>query len=102
MFSDSNSDKEVKEFLEGLSVNYFYYKNLEYKPEINFINLENGSKPYFASVKDGWDTLNFDENTPYYKILPHFWGGWIGYIAYEASGSFEKLPKRKRGVFCCT
>lgn len=51
LFSDSNSDKEVKEFLEGLSVNYFYYKNLEYKPEINFINLEN-LKKINCSIKD--------------------------------------------------
>ena len=59
------------------------------------VNLNTNSKPFTGTVEEGWDALNFDGNTPYYKHLPHFWGGWVGYIAYEAGGSFEKLPKRK-------
>ena len=45
--------------------------------------------------KDGWDALNFEDNIPSYKNLPHFWGGWVGYISYEAGSHFESLPKRK-------
>ena len=42
------------------------------------INLHNNSKPFIGSVEEGWDALNFDDHIPYYKHLPHFWGGWVG------------------------
>ena len=57
--------------------------------------LNGNSKEMTGSVDDGWDALNFEKTIPSYKNLPHFWGGWVGYIAYEAVSSFENLPKRK-------
>lgn len=37
--------------------------------------------------------LNFEQNVVGY--LPHFWGGWVGFIGYEAGAWFETLPPRK-------
>lgn len=37
--------------------------------------------------------LNFEQNVVDY--LPHFWGGWVGFIGYEAGAWFETLPPRK-------
>ena len=35
----SNSkDYEARNFIKGMSVNYFYYKNLKYNPELNFLD----------------------------------------------------------------
>ena len=59
------------------------------------INLNIHSKPFIGSVKNGWDALNFEDNIPSYKNLQHFWGGWVGYISYEAGSHFERLPRRK-------
>ncbi len=61
----------------------------------SLIKLEDDKEEVKSTVIDGWNTLNFENNTPSYKYSPHFWGGWVGYIAYEAGNSFEKLPKRK-------
>jgi len=63
--------------------------------EHSTINLSNDSKPFIGNVNQGWDALNFDDNIPCYKQLPHFWGGWVGYIAYEACNLFENLPRKK-------
>ncbi len=35
------------------------------------------------------DILNFEEDAVDY--LPHFWGGWIGFIGYEAGAWFESF-----------
>ena len=59
------------------------------------ISLDINTKPFIGSAKEGWDTLNFSYNIPNYKFIPHFWGGWVGYISYEACDLFEDLPKRK-------
>ena len=39
IYSNSN-ESEVKNFIEGISANYFYYLNLKYRPELNFLNSE--------------------------------------------------------------
>lgn len=39
--------------------------------------------------------LNFEENVRPVDYLPHFWGGWVGIIGYEAGEWFETLPHRE-------
>jgi anthranilate/para-aminobenzoate synthase component I len=41
------------------------------------------------------DLLNFEQNVPPVDHLPHFWGGWVGFLGYEAGAWFETLPVRK-------
>jgi anthranilate/para-aminobenzoate synthase component I len=41
--------------------------------------------------------LNFDKNVPPVDYLSHFWGGWVGFIGYEAGAWFEQLPVRESG-----
>jgi anthranilate synthase component 1/para-aminobenzoate synthetase component 1 len=73
-------------------------------PNTSFVRIEeqastfsrNGTTvPVKGSVQEGWDHLNFCCETLYFDHLPHFWGGWVGYIAYEAGTSFENLPWRR-------
>ena len=39
--------------------------------------------------------LNFEKNIQPVDYLPHFWGGWVGFIGYEAGAWFESLPVRE-------
>ena len=39
--------------------------------------------------------LNFEENVISVSYLPHFWGGWVGFIGYEGGAWFESLPLKK-------
>ena len=39
IYSNSN-ESEAKNFIKGISANYFYYLNLKYEPELNFLNSE--------------------------------------------------------------
>ena len=41
-----------------------------------------------------FNLLNFEENVVPVDYLPHFWGGWVGFIGYEAGALFEALPSR--------
>ncbi len=41
------------------------------------------------------DLLNFQEDVRTTDHLPHFWGGWVGFIGYEAGAWFESLPVKK-------
>ena len=61
----------------------------------SIIHLDDNKEEIKSTVIDGWNALNFENNMTNYKYSPHFWGGWVGYIAYEAGYSFENLPKRK-------
>jgi anthranilate/para-aminobenzoate synthase component I len=40
-------------------------------------------------VDEAFKLLNFDQKAVDY--LPHFWGGWVGFVGYEASALFEKI-----------
>ena len=84
------SDTSRYTFLGVSNKNYVKITN-----DYSTVNINTNSKPFTGTVEEGWDALNFDHNIPFCKYLPHFWGGWVGYIAYEAGDSFEKLPKRK-------
>lgn len=43
--------------------------------------------------------LNFDCLLVDDEIPSHFWGGWVGYIGYDAAGMFEKFQHRiKEGL----
>ena len=77
-------------------------------PNNNYVRIESDyssfklnedSEEVIGTVEDGWNALNFETNVPNYKYSPHFWGGWVGYIAYDAGNSFEILPKRKFNEF---
>ncbi len=70
------------------------YVKIEDKQSI--IKLSKNLLEVIGSVDAGWQALNFKCDTPNYEHLHHFWGGWVGYISYEAGHAFEKLPKRKR------
>jgi len=41
------------------------------------------------------DLLNFEKNVLPVNHLPHFWGGWVGFIGYEAGAWFESLPVKE-------
>jgi anthranilate/para-aminobenzoate synthase component I len=41
------------------------------------------------------DLLNFEKNVLTVNYLPHFWGGWVGFIGYEAGAWFESLPVKE-------
>jgi len=73
-------------------------------PNNNYVRIESDSSSFKlneesgeirGTVEDGWNVLNFESNVPNYKYSPHFWGGWVGFIGYEAGNAFENLPKRK-------
>ncbi|HAX45755.1 MAG TPA: aminodeoxychorismate synthase component I [Nitrospina sp.] len=66
--------------------------------ECSTLNLNGGPGSATQSVSEGWDALDFDDDIPYFDHLSHFWGGWVGYIAYEAGDLFENLPRRKHNA----
>jgi anthranilate/para-aminobenzoate synthase component I len=41
------------------------------------------------------DLLNFEKNVLPVNHLPHFWGGWVGFIGYEAGAWYESLPVKE-------
>lgn len=41
------------------------------------------------------DLLNFEQSVRPAEYLPHFWGGWVGFIGYEAGAWFESLPVKE-------
>jgi anthranilate synthase component I len=43
----------------------------------------------FNQVDEAFKLLNFEKATVDY--LPHFWGGWVGFVGYEASSLFEDI-----------
>lgn len=40
---------------------------------------------------EAFNLLNFEKTSQQVDYLPHFWGGWIGYIGYEAGAFFENI-----------
>jgi anthranilate synthase component 1/para-aminobenzoate synthetase component 1 len=55
---------------------------------------ENG-ETITEGIYDGFDRLNFSEDVMPVDYLPHFCGGWVGYIGYEAGMFFESLSSLK-------
>ena len=45
IYSDLQDDY-VKNFIKGISSNYFYYKDLGYSPEINFWDLKKNKRKF--------------------------------------------------------
>jgi anthranilate synthase component I len=51
---------------------------------------QNGTlQTQFNQVDEAFKLLNFEKATVDY--LPHFWGGWVGFVGYEASSLFEDI-----------
>ena len=48
-------------------------------------------KIQFSNINEAFKLLNFEKTTQQVDYLPHFWGGWIGYIGYEAGALFENI-----------
>jgi anthranilate/para-aminobenzoate synthase component I len=42
------------------------------------------------------ELLNFEKNVLPVDYLTHFWGGWVGFIGYEAGAWFETLPRTNK------
>ena len=54
---------------------------------------ENGKlKTEFNKITQAFEILNFENSAIKFNYLPHFWGGWVGFVGYEAGALFEKLP----------
>ena len=51
---------------------------------------QNGTlQSQFNQVDEAFKLLNFQQKMVDY--LPHFWGGWVGFVGYEASALFENI-----------
>jgi anthranilate/para-aminobenzoate synthase component I len=51
-------------------------------------------RDHSAHCRDLLEQLNFFPGAnPAESYLPHFWGGWVGYLSYEAGRWFESLPQ---------
>ena len=51
---------------------------------------QNGTlQSQFSQVDEAFKLLNFQQKMVDY--LPHFWGGWVGFVGYEASALFENI-----------
>ena len=92
LYESKNGTQNTSEYsFMGIPNNNYVRIESEYSS----FKLNEDSEEIIGTVEDGWNALNFETKVPNYKYSPHFWGGWVGYIAYEAGNSFEMLPKRK-------
>ena len=48
-------------------------------------------KKKFTKINEAFKLLNFEQDTPQVDYLPHFWGGWVGFVGYEAITLFENI-----------
>ena len=48
-------------------------------------------KKKFAQVNEAFKLLNFEKDAHQVDYLPHFWGGWVGFVGYEAVALFENI-----------
>jgi anthranilate/para-aminobenzoate synthase component I len=92
LFETNNGTKSTARYsFMGIPNNNY----VKIESEFSLLKLDNNVDEIIGTVDEGWDAINFEKNVPNYKYLPHFWGGWVGYIAYEAGNSFELLLERK-------
>ncbi len=63
---------------------------------VTTVILPDGTDRIAGGPASGWNLLDFDVSVAAVDYLPHFWGGWVGYIGYEVAEWFETLPPRKR------
>lgn len=53
---------------------------------------ENGIlKKKFTQFNEAFKLLNFEKSVRLVDYLPHFWGGWVGFVGYEAVALFENI-----------
>ena len=45
----------------------------------------------FSNINEAFKLLDFEKTARQVDYLLHFWGGWIGYIGYEAGALFESI-----------
>ena len=45
----------------------------------------------FGEVKEAFKLLDFNKDTQCVDYIPHFWGGWVGFVGYEAGALFENI-----------
>jgi len=48
-------------------------------------------KKKYTEVNEAFKLLNFEKNAQQVDYLPHFWGGWVGFVGYEAVTLFENI-----------
>ncbi len=57
----------------------------------------NGSSGPDNALQQTLDRLSQDQTGQAFDYVPHFWGGWVGYLAYETGRVFEDLPLKNVG-----
>ncbi len=48
-------------------------------------------KAEFTKISEAFKLLNFENATQQMDYIPHFWGGWVGFVGYEAVSLFENI-----------
>ena len=48
-------------------------------------------KKKYTQVNEAFKLLNFEKNAQQVDYLPHFWGGWVGFVGFEAVSLFENI-----------
>lgn len=71
-------------------------KFLQIKNDLSSFSNNGSSETFQGNPGRQLDRLYFQNKIPAVDYLDHFWGGWVGYIGYEAAYWFEKLPHQKK------
>ena len=92
LFESANGSKETAQFsLMGGG----YSKTLEISGQKAKLMNKGKLISEWSQPGPALELLNFEKNVPSVAYLPHFWGGWIGFIGYEGGAWFESLPVKK-------
>jgi len=70
-------------------------RSLKIEKDKAFLQDRGSGKVLEMDALAGLDWLNFDAQVQEIDYIRHFWGGWVGFIGYEAAEIFENLPARK-------